>query len=49
MENNDSSKLFSKTWLTVALIAVLFIVALGIRLLDLTDLPNDFYMTRQYG
>jgi hypothetical protein len=26
----------------------LFIAALGIRLYDLTDLPNDFYMTRQY-
>ena len=31
-----------------ALVAVLFIGALGIRLVDLTDLPNDFYMVRQY-
>ncbi|MDP2993714.1 MAG: glycosyltransferase family 39 protein [Anaerolineales bacterium] len=48
MENRDSPKLFSKPWLTVALVAVLFIGALGIRLYDLTDLPNDFYLVRQY-
>lgn len=48
MENNVSPKLFSKPWLMVALVAVLFIGALGIRLYDLTDLPNDFYMVRQY-
>jgi 4-amino-4-deoxy-L-arabinose transferase-like glycosyltransferase len=48
MESNDSSQLFSKSWLTIALLAILFISALGIRLYDLTDLPNDFYMVRQY-
>jgi hypothetical protein len=48
MENNDAPKLFSKPWLIMALVAVLFIGALGIRLYDLTDLPNDFYMVRQY-
>lgn len=31
------------------LLAILFAGALGIRMLDLTDLPNDFYMVRQYG
>jgi len=48
MENNVSPKLFSKPWLIVALVAMLFIGALGIRLYDLTDLPNDFYLVRQY-
>jgi len=48
MENKDSPKLFSKPWLMAVLVAVLFIGALGIRLYDLTDLPNDFYMVRQY-
>ena len=31
-----------------ALIVVLFVAALGIRLYDLTDLPRDFYMVRQF-
>ena len=48
MENIDSPKLFSKPWLMMALVVVLFVSALGIRLFDLTDLPNDFYMVRQY-
>jgi hypothetical protein len=41
--------LFSKTWLTIVFVVVLFIGGLGVRLLDLTDLPNDFYLARQYG
>jgi hypothetical protein len=48
MENKDSSKLFFKPWFVLVLVIVLFIGALGIRLFDLTDLPNDFYMVRQY-
>ncbi len=48
MENKDSPRLFSKPWLMAVLVAVLLIGALGIRLYDLTDLPNDFYMVRQY-
>ncbi len=48
MENEVSPKLFSKPWLMAALMAVLFIGALGIRLLDLTDPPNDFFLVRQY-
>jgi 4-amino-4-deoxy-L-arabinose transferase-like glycosyltransferase len=48
MENDNHPKLFAKPWLTTALIVVLFVAALGIRLYDLTDLPNDFYMVRQY-
>jgi 4-amino-4-deoxy-L-arabinose transferase-like glycosyltransferase len=48
MEDKVSQKQFSKPWLMTALVAVLFIAALGIRLYDLTDLPNDFYMVRQY-
>jgi len=37
-----------KSWLTAVLLVLLFIAGLGIRLVDLTDLPNDFYMVRQY-
>jgi 4-amino-4-deoxy-L-arabinose transferase-like glycosyltransferase len=48
MQNKVLSRLFSKPWQMAALLFVLFIGALGIRLLDLTDLPNDFYMVRQY-
>jgi 4-amino-4-deoxy-L-arabinose transferase-like glycosyltransferase len=48
MENDNHPQLFTKPWLTTALVVVLFVAALGIRLYDLTDLPNDFYMVRQY-
>ncbi|MGA2490424.1 MAG: glycosyltransferase family 39 protein, partial [Anaerolineales bacterium] len=48
MDSDTQPKLFVKPWLTTALLVVLFVAALGIRLYDLTDLPNDFYMTRQY-
>ena len=39
--------LFKPRFMTI-LILVIFLAALGIRLFDLTDLPNDFYMVRQY-
>ncbi len=48
MESAAQSKLFIKPWLATLLLVVLFVAALGIRLYDLTDLPNDFYMVRQY-
>ena len=48
MESDTQPKLFGKSWLTTTLLVVLFLAALGIRLYDLTDLPNDFYMVRQY-
>ena len=48
MENDNSPKLFTRPWMTTTLIVVLFVAALGVRLYDLTDLPNDFYMVRQY-
>jgi 4-amino-4-deoxy-L-arabinose transferase-like glycosyltransferase len=48
MDNAAQPKLFLKPWLMAVLLVVLFVAALGIRLYDLTDLPNDFYMTRQY-
>jgi hypothetical protein len=47
MEDSSQPKLF-KPWLMVALVAVLFIGALGIRLFDLTNPPGDFYMVRQF-
>jgi hypothetical protein len=48
MDRDTQPGLFARPWLTTVLLVVLFIAALGIRLYDLTDLPNDFYMTRQY-
>ncbi len=48
MDVATQPKIFAKPWLTAVLLAVLFAAALGIRLYDLTDLPNDFYMVRQY-
>ncbi len=48
MLSETGSKLFGKAWQKTALIAVLFVAALGLRLYDLTDLPNDFYMVRSY-
>ena len=48
MESQSWQLFPKKTWLTTVLLAVLFLAALGIRLYDLTDLPNDFYMVRQY-
>jgi 4-amino-4-deoxy-L-arabinose transferase-like glycosyltransferase len=48
MESVSQPKPLLKPWLTTALLVVLFVAGLGIRLYDLTDLPNDFYMVRQY-
>jgi 4-amino-4-deoxy-L-arabinose transferase-like glycosyltransferase len=48
MDNTGKPTLNVRPWVTTLLLAVLFVAALGIRLYDLTDLPNDFYMTRQY-
>ena len=48
MESAPQPKPLLKPWLTAALLVVLFVAGLGIRLYDLTDLPNDFYMVRQY-
>jgi hypothetical protein len=43
MENGLNPRLFN-SWKMTVLIAVLFLAALGIRILDLADLPNDFYL-----
>ncbi len=48
MDNLPIKKSSRQRWLIIALLAALFLAALGIRLYDLTDLPNDFYMVRQY-
>ena len=48
MESSPQRKPLLKPWLTTVLLVVLFVAGLGIRLYDLTDLPNDFYMVRQY-
>jgi 4-amino-4-deoxy-L-arabinose transferase-like glycosyltransferase len=43
-----ASPVLFKPWITTILVVFLFIAGMGIRLLDLTDLPNDFYLPRQY-
>ena len=48
MENQPWHLFPKKTWLTTALLAALLLAGLLIRLYDLNDLPNDFYMVRQY-
>jgi len=50
METKPSAEKFwtSPRWLAVLLPVLFFVVALGIRLFDLTDPPNDFYLVRQY-
>jgi len=47
MEDASQSSLFSHRWTTNLLVSLLFLFALGIRMLDLTDLPLDFNPTRQ--
>jgi hypothetical protein len=44
----DTQPNLFKSRFTTILVIVLLLAALGIRLFDLTDLPNDFYMVRQY-
>lgn len=39
---------FSNSAWCMLLLVFLLLAGLGIRLFDLTDLPNDFYMVRQY-
>lgn len=46
--SNQHSSFFPRRWTIPVVIGILFVLALGIRLYDLTDLPNDFYMVRQY-
>ncbi len=46
--SNQHPSFFPWRWAMPAVIGVLFVMALGIRLFDLTDPPNDFYMVRQY-
>lgn len=46
MENSFDETFFGKGWIAF-IIALLFMIGLGIRMLDLTDLPLDFNPTRQ--
>jgi 4-amino-4-deoxy-L-arabinose transferase-like glycosyltransferase len=48
MINGLTAKLFQKPWPILTLVAFLLAGALGIRMLELTNPPNDFYMVRQY-
>ena len=43
----SQSSLFSRRWITNVIVGFLFLLGLGIRMLDLTDLPLDFNPTRQ--
>jgi hypothetical protein len=43
-----NSVLFKKKWQVAACLIVLFAIALGIRVFDLTDLPLDFHPARQF-
>jgi 4-amino-4-deoxy-L-arabinose transferase-like glycosyltransferase len=47
-EKRISPSLFASSFPNLLLLAIIFIAALGARLFDLADLPNDFYMVRQY-
>lgn len=42
------SVLFKKRWQIILCLVVLFVLALGIRVYDLTDLPFDFHPARQF-
>ena len=39
---------FGKPWLAKVIVVLLFVFGLGIRMVDLTDLPLDFHPTRQF-
>jgi 4-amino-4-deoxy-L-arabinose transferase-like glycosyltransferase len=47
MLESSQSSFFGKLWIVNIIIILLFLLGLGIRLLDLTDLPLDFNPTRQ--
>ncbi|MDI6770466.1 MAG: glycosyltransferase family 39 protein [Anaerolineales bacterium] len=46
--SDQQPSFFPRRWAIPVVIGILFVLALGIRLFDLTDPPNDFYMVRQY-
>ena len=39
---------FGEPWLANLMVAVLFVLGFGIRMVDLTDMPLDFHPTRQF-
>jgi hypothetical protein len=43
-----NSVLFKKQWQIVLCLVILYVLALGIRVYDLTDLPLDFHPARQF-
>lgn len=47
VENNQDS-FFGKPWLVNVIVIALFAMGLGIRMVDLTDVPLDFHPTRQF-
>ena len=44
---SDNQSFFAPRWLLILALVLLFVIGLGIRLYDLTDLPLDFHPTRQ--
>ena len=47
LETSQQPSFFGKLWVANLIVALLLLLGLGIRLLDLTDLPLDFNPTRQ--
>jgi hypothetical protein len=48
MIEKNSDSFFGKPWLVNGIVAMLFILGFGVRMIDLTDLPLDFHPTRQF-
>ena len=48
MIEKSQASFFGKPWLVNSIVIMLFVMGLGIRMVDLTDLPLDFHPTRQF-
>lgn len=48
MIEKSQPSFFGKPWLVNLIVIMLFVLGLGIRMVDLTDLPLDFHPTRQF-
>lgn len=48
MDEKNQGSFFGKPWPVNAILILLFVLGLGIRMVDLTDVPLDFHPTRQF-
>jgi len=48
MDEKNQESFFGKPWPVNAILILLFVLGLGIRMVDLTDVPLDFHPTRQF-